>query len=700
MANDNYQGGKYPDEGDGMSGKPPSWTKPGKGSFTGIDYNVAGAADGLDPYLVWSDTNGFANLRKPGQKRGDRSHIPARLPVLAELGEGASLDDLMQFREKKLLFVEDAYLRGKEGDLPKVIPLQVPPGFFDRKSRRALQHFIKRIELDLPEDVAPRKEAAFRSGLQQGQTTNSQGDDTSKLIANATRIHSANALFSGKVFAFIDDGCAFAHAHFLTGSGNNVVPRVKRLWDQNERAATSLHFPPAGFSEGREFTDADLKAMILARTYAGAIDEAAVYADFALGTRDNINRLRGRVAHGTHVMDIACGPYMLEDTMCTRHKAPAANPTWETTQDEASCAPVIFVQLPMRTVQNTSGKGTMTADVLNALQYISAQCDAHAKIVVNLSWGTLAGPHNGSTILETGIDNAINAQPKGRLRVVIPAGNGLQSRTHSRLAFKKDDAPKTIQWRVPADDATESYIELWMEACDKVEVTVTLPNGDQLPPFSEGTVLSYLDPSQPFADPVSIFGVNYVSAPPQGQTGKCVLFAIAPTTSLLGSRPVAPHGLWQITIKNVIPHQPIKALDAYIERDDVAIGTRRGARQSFFDDPLYRKHETEDAASRPSAAYVFREGVFNGIGNGRRVVCAGGVRESDLTPAEYSPTGIYTLPARPDTKQKVDYFATSEESRTLHGVRAAGTRSGGVVRLSGTSDAAPQIARDMINDYL
>ena len=198
---------------------------------------------------------------------------------------------------------------------------------------------------------------------------------------------------------------------------------------------------------------------------------------------------------------------------------------------------------------------------------------------------------------------------------------------------------------------------------DTVEVTVTLPNGDVLPSFSEGTVLSYIDPPQPFADPVSIFGVNYVSTPPQGQTGKCVLFAIAPTTSLLGSRPVAPHGLWRIAIRNV-GQQPVKALDAYIERDDVAIGTRRGARQSFFDDPLYRKHDTRDAIPKPPAAYVFREGVFNGIGNGRRVVCAGGVRESDMIEAEYSPTGVYTLPARPDTTQEVDYFATSEESRT------------------------------------
>lgn len=686
MNNHTYQGAQSPGggKGDNNNLRPP-WTPPGRGSFTGIDYNRPGAADGLDPYLVWSDVGGFANLRRAGQKAGDTSHIPTWLPILVELAPGARLADLLTPERTKSLSVEPAYSRRADAETLRILPARATREFFAEFASGRLLTLINRIELDLPQDATPadRRTGASDTAL------------TAKTVAKKADQSAAAELLTGKVIAFIDDGCAFAHAHFLQGSGAGVSTRVKRLWDQNERAATSPHAPPVGFTEGRAFTDADLQAMIVARTYNGVIDEDAVYADFAAGTRDKVNRLRRRSAHGTHVMDLACGPYFLQDTMCTRTDAPAANPTWEPTPDVASHAPIIFVQLPMRTVQSTSGKGTLTADVLNALQYISDQCDASAEIVVNVSWGTLAGPHDGSTILERGIDNQIASNPPGRLRVVVPAGNGFQSRTHAHLSLDPKES-QTLRWHVPADDATESYLELWMQTHDEVSVTITLPNGDSLPPITQGLVYKFVDTSQPFADPISIIGVNYANSPPLGQNGKCVLLAIAPTTSLLASRPVAPHGLWQITVKNV-KNQPIEALDAYIERDDVAIGTRRGARQSYFDDPAYREHDTEDLTPPLPQAYVFREGIFNGIGNGSRMVRVGGVRESDMSVAEYSPTGLYTLAARPGTQQVVDYFATSEESRTLHGVRAAGTRSGGVTRLSGTSDAAPQIARDLLN---
>jgi hypothetical protein len=39
----------------------------------------------------------------------------------------------------------------------------------------------------------------------------------------------------------------------------------------------------------------------------------------------------------------------------------------------------------------------------------------------------------------------------------------------------------------------------------------------------------------------------------------------------------------------------------------------------------------------------------------------------------------------------------SDESVSLWGVRAAGTRSAAAVRLVGTSMAAPQVARDLLN---
>ena len=705
MANNPYGGNNPPkdppkDPPKGPTGDPPNnqrgpWTPPGPGSFTGIDYNRPGAADGLDPYLVWSDVGGFANLRKPGQTRGDSGHIPVWLPVLIELAPLAKLADLLTPERAKSLVVEAAYLQRAATDAAQVVPARAKRAFFIEFATGRLLALVQRIELDLPQEAQPADTLLAATVASAQALSAGRPAVAPKKIANNQKNATTPALLTGKVIAFIDDGCAFAHAHFLQGHGAGVTPRVKRLWDQNERAPGSQHAPPAGFSEGRAFTDADLKAFILARTYNGVIDEDAVYADFAQGTRDKVNRLQRRVAHGTHVMDLACGPHFLEDTMTTRPNVPAINPTWARANDDASEAPIIFVQLPMRTVQSTSGKGTLTADVLHALQYISDQCDANAEIVVNLSWGTLAGPHDGSTVLERGIDSLIAAQPPGRLRVVIPAGNGFQSRSHANFSLGPLER-KTLDWRVLPDDATESYVEFWLQAGDEVRITLTLPDGRILPNITRGLVYRFVDPSQPFADPISILGAHYANTPPAGQAGQCVLLAIAPTVSLLASRPVAPHGLWKITVENV-KNQPIAVIDAYIERDDVAVGTRRGARQSHFDDPLYRVHDTEDLNPAPAGAYVFREGIFNGIGNGRRILSVGGVRESDLVEAEYSPTGLYTRPARPGTQHPVHYFATSEESRTLHGVRAAGTRSGGTVRLSGTSDAAPQIARDLLN---
>jgi hypothetical protein len=90
--------------------------------------------------------------------------------------------------------------------------------------------------------------------------------------------------------------------------------------------------------------------------------------------------------------------------------------------------------------------------------------------------------------------------------------------------------------------------------------------------------------------------------------------------------------------------------------------------------------------------------VFNNISTGGLIEKAGGVCETDSEIAEYSPHGFFSaLPKRPGTATPVPYYATTEESPTLHGVRAAGTRAASTVRLSGTSTAAPQIARDLFN---
>ncbi len=682
-------------------------------TFTGVDYSVNGAADGLDPYLVWADLSGFAHLRKTGQDV-PKLYRPQILPVLIELQDEVTAQQLVAFltplglqrsqavegkgEQNPQLTIPSAYLDGPLAFAGAVFPAQANQAFFQKFKPEALTGLVRRIEMDLPQDaVLQLKPLDKEVGPAQGRQ-----------------------LLRGKVVAIIDDGCAFAHPHFVrpVAGAPLFATRVKRLWDMNVRGPQSPVGPPVIFAGmgypgqyGCDYADTDLNALMAAHTHSGRIDEDGLYAQFAASTFDNVNRLERRSAHGTHVMDLACGPYFVQATMCTRENAETANPTWEAAQDDASEVQIIFVQLPMRTVQDTSGRNTMTTDVLNAMAYILDQCGDDAQIVMNLSWGALAGPHDGSHLLELEIDKLIVNQrmlhpmpsPKNRLQVVMPAGNGYQSRTHANFKLRPKRS-QTLHWRTEPDDATESYVEIWLPHNMQVEVTIADPHGNVFPTIVKGDVRN-LNNYKSELLPGSVLGVCYNDSLLNGPHGHCVLVALAPTIDPDNLRVTAPHGVWKITITNVCTHPGV--VDAYVERDDVALGTRRGARQSYFEDPDYDRMAVDDDVRvdldcpNPQAAIVRREGVFNNISTGEHTIKAGGVRETDLEIAEYSPHNFYSPRAkRVNTATPVHHYATTEESRTLHGIRAAGTRAASTVRLSGTSMAAPQIARDVVNVLL
>jgi hypothetical protein len=97
---------------------------------------------------------------------------------------------------------------------------------------------------------------------------------------------------------------------------------------------------------------------------------------------------------------------------------------------------------------------------------------------------------------------------------------------------------------------------------------------------------------------------------------------------------------------------------------------------------------------------IRRSGTFNSIASGAKTLSVGGVRLSDGSWAHYSPRKPdpdATRPTRPGVVKVPDTEAYSDENPILVGVKAAGTRSGGVVRLVGTSDAAPQVTRRVLN---
>jgi hypothetical protein len=702
--------------------KPIKWLDKPAGQWSGIDYSANGA-QGLDPYFVWADMNGLAHLRQ----RGHKAVQPAYLPVLLQLAQGRHVNELplekLDNTEQPLIVVEQAYMSERLLRPGGALPMYVRPEFLrELGPGGSLEEVVAYCELDVTSASVP-----MFSGGEKSLSKNMRGA-ASPLAKNSNQ--GSPKPLKGKVVALIDDGCAFAHSRFYSGNPSNpnsLKLRVKRLWDMNERAARSPHAPPALFAveaypgaNGREFTDGDLKAIITTNVVNGRVDEDAVYAALAAGSLHKVNRLRKPWAHGMHVMDLACGPYFAYDRMCTRTLAPSENPEWAPIQDDASEADIIFVQLPMRTVQDSTLRGTMQQDVIKAMDYIISQCAPDAEIFVNLSWGTLAGPHTGTNLLEREIDARIAASG-GKLHVVVPAGNGRQSRTHAHFELAPQNAPdskdrETLHWRTQPDDQTESYLELWLEQGGQVEIDITTPSGVALPTLKQGDVkfLNYSGAvNWPVAQPDVVLAAVYSSALQGGAglgPGPGVVLALAPTHSRDQVRGTAMHGIWKVTVRNVKSSSLVA--DAYIERDDTAADTRKGARQSYFDDPNYDIHALEDGetvsdTSDPAQAYVRREGGFNSIATGQHTKKVGGVRMSDLEVAEYSPHHEYsgrtqrnqTLIERDKAISPLTelVYAVCEESRTLHGVRAAGTRSGGTMRLMGTSMAAPLIARDLVN---
>lgn len=646
------------------------WTPLPRGAFTGIDWAVPGATHNCDPYLVWADSDGFA---------GYGGKVPRWLPVAIELRAGATIAQLVAAGSSGWLRVPPVYTSQAAPAGLRFCTAQVRPEFFGAlRPGGALGALVQRVEMGLP---ATDEDAA-------GSTRQAK----SASAASPARL-------AGKVFGVIDDSLALAHANFL-GAGR--APRTAFFWRQDGRGQGAK---PEGFGYGHELTAADIAAAIDRHVYGGLVDESAVYAALGLSTMGHcwpkgkvpFHALDTAVSHGTHVTDLAVGPRTAAAQIANLPPGYDAPPAWQLAGDDASRCAIVVVQLDYDTVKDTSG-GSLNVHVLDGLMYILSRCGDEAQVTVNISMGNVAGPHDGTMLLERAMAQLVQLHG-GRLQLVLPAGNSYQLRTHANLPLAPG-ASGTLYWRVQPDDSTQSFVELWVqEGCEGVAVELT-PPGHTGPLASCGIGESGLwrdAGGRPMA------ALIYPDRVATGERGTCALLAVAPTFAFAADAATAPSGVWKIRLTNRGSTPAV--VDAYVERDDVVLGTRGGARQSHFeDDPALAWDEQYD----PSAFVdeprrmtpIRRGGNFNSIATGAGVQSAGGRRFGDGSWAHYSPRTPdpdAARPSRPGVVKVPSASAASDEDPALQGLKAAGTRSGAVARLAGTSDAAPQVARQLLN---
>lgn len=623
-----------------------SWQPIHHGSY--VDWAHPDPLKNLDPYLVWADGSGFSAY---GGTPAD-----GKLATLIELKAGKTVADLVAHSGGGLQLSDIPAPYRSGAPSPRFITAWPGPAFFKRL-KTSLKDVVARAEISLP--VVPER-PKYKPPV-----APNCGPAVQRGIARKTLI------------GVIDDGCAFAQYHLRDSAGNT---RVRRLWDQDQSGAFAQQGQvPVDFGRGHEVTGAQLEQLIDTFTQFNAVNEDACYATA------RYDRLRRAATHGAHVTDVFAGAVPVGSLVGTR----TMPPTWAKGDDTASSdeAGVVFVQLPRACLQDPSG-AWLDLHVLDGLRYILSCADEYTEqVVINLSFGPQRGPNDGTGMLEKAFDELGAEFP--HLTLTLAAGNSFSERGHAMFKLKAQGS-KTLHWHIMPGDETPTFVQLWFpQGATQLEVKLTPPDGTASPWMTAGSAKVWPDTSHPSC------GIVYAPHTSRGTLGTMVLIALAPSTTFKPAQPIVPHGLWAIEVRNKGVAATAKPVHAWIDRDDFNLGTLARGRQSHFVDPFYDplrylKAATDDTPGSP--ALVRRRGTLTGIATGNAALVAAGYRYSDKKHVLYSSAGPTRGPA-----VGPDCAAVTDVSRSLPGLLAAGTRGASVVRLIGTSTAAPQLARWVAN---
>lgn len=501
------------------------------------------------------------------------------------------------------------------------------------------------------------------------------------------------------VLGVMDDACPFGHLALASAPGRT---RVAALWDQSLGPAKPFT-PPDGFAYGTQIVQTQLDDLIAKYVDAGHLDEEALYADVAA----HQPLLFTRVSHATSVATLMAGN---PDCIPTHRNAAGAG----LPQEDSSCLPagncagppaaqaaLVAVQFPREQVDLTGGRW-LAVQALDGLRYLadaSRQLAPQGRrplpLVTNISYGGVVGAHDGTAMLESAMDELSKAH--GELAIVLAAGNAcgttrdqeavdaldyLASGAHARQAIAPG-ATAQLRLRVPPGKNFETYLEMWFSRPEAahddpqflndgdVQITAISPLG--LPLALTRCPDIQFDGKSPKTTTAGLLLFPRVS---QSLLRSMALLVIA-ATQISSTRVSSASGIWSISVSNQSA-QPL-ILDAWVERDIVPGASYGGQAARLMPDVDGQPDGLSDLDT------------LNNIGTGKHVLRAGSL--TALMDAQDRPViSPYSSAAR-SVSVGPEFSAVADEGGVSRGIRVSGSLSSSVVRMNGTSLAAPQAAR-------
>lgn len=413
----------------------------------------------------------------------------------------------------------------------------------------------------------------------------------------------------GVVIGIVDWGFDFCHNDFRNADGTT---RILALWDQRGGKQPNS---PQPFGYGRVYDRQAINTALKANDPYATLGYHPADADTGIG------------AHGTHVASIAAGS--------GGHGRPAG------------VAPEVDLILVHNAPWNddTAGKLGDSVTLLEGIDFI-ARTAGDRPWVVNLSMGRHGEQHDGSTLVEQGLDAAIRGSP-GRA-ICMSAGNYFDKRIHAS-GHLRPTQQRTFVWQINEGDPTYNELEIWYSWQDKFEVEVRSPDHSLQAHVKVGERAMFMVGGK------EVGNVYHRAQEPNNLDNNIHIFLYRE----------APPGAWEVTVvgSDVIDGR----FHAWIERDVAC--------------PRCQSHfRAEDADSRSTTGTIC---------NGRRTIAVGAFNAHD--PAQRIGRFSSVGPTR-DGRLKPDLCAPGVSVLAARSApKKAHDDAPLLTRMSGTSMAAPHV---------
>lgn len=233
---------------------------------------------------------------------------------------------------------------------------------------------------------------------------------------------------NGVIVAIIDSGIDYTHPDFI----ENGKSRILYLWDQ-----TKVGTPPEGFNYGQEYKNEEINIALESEDPLLIVDEIDV------------------IGHGTAVAGIASGN---------------GNVSGGRQRGVAPKASLVVVKLK-RYEKNM----VLSSQIMRAIKYVITKAeDLNMPIVINISYGTNDGSHNGDSLFESYI-NEISSRWK--TSIVVAAGNEGASGHHYQGELERN-SNVDVTFKMSAS-VYSFYMTIWKNFVDTFLFQLIAPNGER-----------------------------------------------------------------------------------------------------------------------------------------------------------------------------------------------------------------------------